>query len=214
MAQASSLPPKSVKVDPGAFPTQRERLDHDSVVVLRGGAWADYQRLLQLRGERSLPRITYLEGAIELMIPSRSHQGIKSMIGRLVEAWCLETGVDITPYGSWTLEHKELDRGVEPDECYVLGDDTDPQYPDLAIEVEWTSGRLDKLDVYCQIGVREVWCWRQGELTLHALRGEQYVPIEHSEVLLGIDARQLLAFVDTTPMTKAVRAYREALSEL
>lgn len=34
------------------------------------------------------------------------------MIGRLVEAWCLETGVAITPYGSWTLEDKEAERGV------------------------------------------------------------------------------------------------------
>ncbi len=32
----------------------RPRDDH--IVVLRGAGWADYQRLLEVRGERSAPR--------------------------------------------------------------------------------------------------------------------------------------------------------------
>src|SRR5215470_6376523 len=89
----------------------------DDVIVLRDVKWADYQRLLEIRGEGPVPRLTYLEGVLELMTPSRPHESIKSMIGRLVETWCLEKGVGITPYGSWTLESKESNRGVEPDEC-------------------------------------------------------------------------------------------------
>lgn len=147
------------------------------------------------------------------MNPSRSHERIKSMLGRLVEAWCFERGVAITPYGAWTLESEEAERGAEPDECYVLGDDPDPERPDLAIEVVWTSGRLDKLEIYGELGVREVWYWRRGKLTLFALRGVRYVEIEASGVLSGIDHQQLLRFVDRTPMTAAVRDYRLALRE-
>jgi hypothetical protein len=67
------------------------------------------------------------------------------MIGCLVEAWCLEKQVDISPYGSWTHENEKSDRAAEPDECYVLGDSAEPERCDLAIEVIWTSGGLNKL---------------------------------------------------------------------
>ncbi len=80
-------------------------------MALRDANWADYQRLLQMRGDNSVPPITYLQAAIEQMGPSRSHAAIKSMIGRLVEAWCMEQAVDITPCGSWTLERKKEERG-------------------------------------------------------------------------------------------------------
>lgn len=131
----------------------------DSIIVLQGATWADYQRVMELRGDGSAPRIAYLEG-LELMRPSHFHEGIKSMLGRLIEAWCLETGLDITPYGSWTQESKQGERGVEPDECYVLGDQLEPERCDLAIEVVSTRGGIEKLEVYRKLGVREVWSGR------------------------------------------------------
>lgn len=187
------------------------RTDHDHIVVLSGATWADFQRLLEIRGERSSPRLAYLEGKLEIMTPSRSHESIKSMIGCLVEAWCMERGVEITPYGSWLLEEKAQERGAEPDECYVVGSDEDPSRPDLAIEVVWTHGRLDKLELYRKLGVREVWYWRDGDLELYELQGEGYQAIEASRLLPGFDHRQLLEFVGVKPMTRAVRAYRKAL---
>ncbi|MBN1605951.1 MAG: Uma2 family endonuclease [Polyangiaceae bacterium] len=183
----------------------------DSIIGLSGATWADYQRVLELRGDRSVPRVAYLEGQLELMNPSLSHEAIKSMLGRLVEAWCLARGVEITPYGSWTHESKSSSRGVEPDECYVLGDDTEPERCDLAIEVVWTSGGLDKLEIYRKLGVREVWIWKAGAVSLFTLAGEQYQPISASRVLPGIDIDQLLRFVEVRPMTRAVRQYRALL---
>ena len=59
----------------------------DHVVIVRNAAWSDYQRLLELRGERSVPRVAYLRGALQLMSPSQDHEAIKSLIGQLVEAW-------------------------------------------------------------------------------------------------------------------------------
>jgi Uma2 family endonuclease len=111
-----------------------ERSTDDHIVHLRGAAWSDYQRVLELRGERPVPRLTYLEGVLELMTPSRQHEALKSLIGCLVEVWCLGRGIEFSPFGSWTLESKESARGVEPDECYVFGNVTDPARPDLAIE--------------------------------------------------------------------------------
>jgi hypothetical protein len=49
---------------------------NDDIIVLRGATWADYQRLLELRGERPVPRLSYLAGVLELMSPSRSHESL------------------------------------------------------------------------------------------------------------------------------------------
>lgn len=187
------------------------RRDSDHIVRLHGATWADYQRLLELRGERSVPRIAYLQGELQLVSPSRSHESLKSMIGRLVEAWCLERGVEFSAFGSWTLEDKGREAGAEPDECYVFGTVADPQRPDLAIEVVWTAGGLDKLAIYRRLGVREVWYWRDGALTTHVLRGDRYETVAGSEVLSGIDLNQLVSFLDRPTASQAIRDYRTAL---
>jgi len=185
--------------------------DHDGIVVLHNAGWADFQRALEMRGDAPLPRIAFLEGRLELMSPSRSHEFIKSMLGRLIETWCMERGVDVTAYGSWTLENKTQLRGLEPDECYVLGDAREPSAPDLAIEVVWTSGGIDKLEIYRKLGVGEVWFWQNETIEIFALRDGIYESIAASEALPGLDLAELLRFVHVTPMTRAVREYREKL---
>jgi hypothetical protein len=58
-----------------------------------------------MRGERSSPRIAYLEGTAELMTPSRSHGFIKKSLGRLFEAFADERKVQrssLAPISIWT----------------------------------------------------------------------------------------------------------------
>ncbi len=184
----------------------------DKIVVLRGATWADYQRLLEMRGDHSAPRISYLEGDLEIMSPSRPHESLKSVIGRLVEVFCLEHGIEFSTYGSWTLEDKSVERGVEADECYVFGVVTDPIRPDLAIEVVWTSGGINKLEIYRKLAVREVWFWRRGRLTAHILRDGTYQEVATSEVLPEIDLAELGSFLDRPTTSQAIRDYRAALS--
>jgi Uma2 family endonuclease len=194
---------------PISEPEARTQQDH--IVVLREATWADFQRVLEMRGEHSAPRVAYLEGSLEIMSPSRHHESIKSVIGQLVEVWCLEKGIEFSAYGAWTLENKAAERGLEPDECYVFGEVEEPERPDLAIEVVWTSGGLNKLDIYRRLGVREVWIWRKGKLTAHGLRGDNYAPLAASEVLSGIDLDQLVSFLDRPTASRAIRDYRAAL---
>lgn len=59
-----------------------DRPKEDHFVRLRGVSWSDYQRLLEIRGECSTPRITYLEGLLEIMSPSRSHLSIAQFLDR------------------------------------------------------------------------------------------------------------------------------------
>jgi Uma2 family endonuclease len=180
----------------------------DHFVHLYGVTWADYLRILEIRGDHSAPRITYVEGTLEIMSPSRTHDEIKSYIGCLVEAWCLERGIDFTPYGSWTLKNKRQKRGAEADECYVFGANPKRKLrPDLAIEVTWTSGGIDKLDVYRKLGVREIWYWEEGRLQAHLLRGTHYEPAAQSVALPGIDLDELAGFLDRPTASQAIRDY-------
>ncbi|HEU4617131.1 MAG TPA: Uma2 family endonuclease [Gammaproteobacteria bacterium] len=184
----------------------------DHFVHLRGATWADYERVLELRGDHSAPRITYLKGTLEIMSPSLPHEGIKSTIGRLVEVWCLARGIEFSTCGSWTLKDRLKECGAEPDECYVFGPSKGVARPELAIEVVWTSGGLDKLEIYRRLGVREVWYWRRGRISVHVLRGgERYEAAPVSEVLPGIDLEQLASFLDRPTTSAAIVEYRRAV---
>lgn len=188
-----------------------DRPQEDSVIVLSNATWADYERLLEMRGDHSVPRIRFLEGRIEIMSPSESHEAIKSVIGRLVETWCLERGVEFRTVGSWTLQDKKARAGAEPDECYVFGERPPGTWPDLAIEVVWTRGGLDKLEIYRKLGVREVWFWKKNRITVHHLRDGQYAEASESAVLPGIDVAELATFLDRPTTSAAIREYRDAL---
>jgi Uma2 family endonuclease len=191
----------------------RERDDspaEDHIVCLHDISWDDYERLLDMRGDHSAPRISYLEGEVEIMSPSQTHEAIKSTIGSLVETYCLERDIPFSTYGSWTLKARDRSRGAEPDECWIFGE-APADRPHLAVEVLWTSGRIDKLDIYRKLGVAEVWYWRQGCIQPYCLRGERYVPVAASEVLPGLDLDLLTTFLDSPTTYDAIRGYRQAL---
>jgi Uma2 family endonuclease len=156
--------------------------------------------------------VAYLDGALELMRPSRDHERLASYIGCLIEAYALERGLDLSPYGSWTLRNAAKAGGLEPDECYIVGSDQSAERPDLAIEVVWTSGGIDKFEIYRRLSIPEVWIWRDGVITVYALRDDAYAAVEHSAQLPDIDLRLLTSFLDHPTAMQAVRAFRKALS--
>jgi Uma2 family endonuclease len=186
-------------------------VEHDNIVVLRDVSWTDYERVLKMRGERSAPRISYDQGLLQLMSPSRPHERVKSFLGRLVEMYCLEAGIPFTPFGSWTLKSRPRKSGVEADECYIFGPPGEKQRPDLAIEVEWSHGGIAKLDIYRRLGVREVWYWKRQKLTAWVLGPDGYVEQATSDALPGIRFEDLLAFLDHETASAAMIGYRDLL---
>lgn len=183
----------------------------DGRVILHGVSWAGLEAQLELRGDAPVPRVTYLDGAMELMSPSKDHERIKSYIGCLVEAYALEKGVDLSPYGAWTLKAEVKAAAIEPDECYIVGTDQEAAIPDLAIEVVWTSGGLSKLEAYRRLGVREVWRWKADTLAVYLLEGDDYVEATTSTAMPGLTPANLLPFLQYPTALQAVRALREEL---
>jgi Uma2 family endonuclease len=83
--------------------------------------------------------------------------------------------------------------------------------PDLAIEIIWTGGGLEKLDICRRLGVREVWVRRGGGLTIVALHGDGYEGIARSHVLPQVDIELVRSLMELPTQTAAVRELRSRL---
>lgn len=199
-------PPAPAAIPAGEYvPTADER------IVMYNVPWSHFEVQLALRGDASVPRMAYLDGALELMSPSKGHERTKSYLGRLVEVFALERGMVLSPYGSWTLKGAPELAGVEPDECYIVGPDQDKDRPDLVIEVIWTSGSIDKLEIYRRLQVSEVWFWKNNALSVHVLSEGRYQTAERSALLPALDLALLCTFMDRRSATEAMRDFRDAL---
>jgi len=186
--------------------------EDDQHVVLRAMAWQDFEVLLAIRGERSGVRMYYLDGEIEIVSPTKIHEGRKKTLARLLEMWAMESDVALNGFGSWTLKSELREAGAEPDECYIVGD-AEKDVPDLAIEVEWSRATsLSKPEIYRRLGVRELWTLKSdGRLIIRILQKGNWVEHATSKLLPRLDLAWLTSFLDVTPQSKAVRALRDAL---
>ncbi len=186
----------------------------DQRVRLHGIDWEGYESFLALRGEQSGTRVTYLNGELELMSPSINHEIFKKTLARLLEAYAEERGIELSGYGSWTVKSAKDKLGVEADECYVVGlRDAEPTIPDIAIEVVWTSGGIDKLEVYRGLRVPEVWFWQKGVLRFFLLQDDGYLASTRSRLLPDLDPALIARCMGESSQTQAVRTLRSALRD-
>lgn len=174
--------------------------------MLLRATWKEYVLLRDLLDGPGL-RMTYVGGVLELMSPSREHELWKKNIARLVELFAHVRGVELYGYGSTTFKKAAAERGAEPDECYLVGKQL-ADYPEIVLEVIHTTPLVDKLSVYAAFGVAEIWVFRHGAFTVHALDAATGTYSARTDSLLvpGLDFGQLATFAirDDTP-----RALRE-----
>jgi Uma2 family endonuclease len=185
-------------------------LQIDNRVVLRDVPWEVYQGLQAAKGESSVIRAHYLHGQLELMSPSEDHELVKHLFDRLLAIWTLVTRTDLIPFGSWTVRSKAARRAAEADICYVLGTRRKKR-PDLAIEIVWTAGGLNKLEVWRGLRVPEVWFWRKGVIEVYALRQGQYVRLERSALLAALDLNLLARHIREGSQVEILTSYQRAL---
>ena len=185
----------------------------DRFVIMRG-AWATYEALLAARGERRSPRIAYLDGVLQLMSPSRTHEGIAYAIGVLVGEYCLARELPFSGNGAWTQKAELEEAGLEPDACFVFGRlPLQKDRPDLAIEVVWTSGGINKLEIYRRFKIAEVWFWEDERITSYVLEGDDYVATERSACLPTLDLALIARLVTVLPHSDAILELREILRQ-
>jgi Uma2 family endonuclease len=180
-------------------------------ITLSGITWEDYETLIATVGDRPRFRLSYLDGALEIMTISPEHEMIKKMIARLLEIYALETDISLYSHGSATFRRRAAAKGLEADESYCLN--TRKDIPDFAIEVVLSSSTLDKMKIYQGLGVLEVWVWRTETITVHRLRadGSGYDEFPSSALLPHLDFPILAAHILPEDEPQALRAFRNII---
>lgn len=153
----------------------------DRRVAFRDVGWKGYVTLLRLRGERSWPRMIYLDGTVWLMSPTYPHERLKKRLGWIVEEIVRTFRIPCIATASTTFRRRVKKGGVEGDQTYYLANEarirgkdkirlrTDPP-PDLAIEAVYSHDADEAVEVYRRFRVPEVWICDEAELIILILQ--------------------------------------------
>jgi Uma2 family endonuclease len=191
------------------------RFPDDEVELRHDVSWTEFEQLLDAKGEGHIPRVHYLDGVLEAVTPSRGHERQRAWIGALVTTFALERDLEISAYGNWLLKDKLRKAGAEPDECFILGDDSASplERPHFVIEVQLSRRGVNKLEVYKRLGVPEVWFWEKGSIVIFVLDRGRWLRSETSRCLPLLDVAELASCLDRPTMTAAIRDYRATLAK-
>jgi Uma2 family endonuclease len=160
-APPTVAPPSEPRPQSLPWPETRKHL------VLSGISWTQYVTISDALDDRHI-RFTFDRGTLEIMTLSFLHERLSHLIGRFIDPVTEEMNIAIASGRSTTCRREDVERGLEPDNCYWIAHeaqvrdhdrinlDVDPP-PDLAIEVEVTRNVLDRLAIYASLGVPEVW---------------------------------------------------------
>jgi len=190
-------------------------------IVIPNIAWEVFESLAA--SDCAGTRFAYDKGVLEVMSPSIEHEWLHRNLGRMVETVTEELNIPVLSAGSTTLKLQLARRGLEPDECYYLAHEAqmrgkreldlsvDPP-PDLAIEVDISRSSLDKLDIYANVGVPEVWLHKGDALEVHHLQGGGYVRHDASLAFPFLDMEEIERFLgrwEQQGETAWIRSFRE-----
>lgn len=172
----------------------------DQILTLSGMSWSDYETVINREDYRY--KISYFDGVITIVSPSRNHERIAEIINGLIKTYCRKYNLVYFSMGSTTLKNPPL-AGKEPDHSFAF--DTDKSIPDLAIEVTYSSGGVVDLKRYKYLNVKEVWFWKNNEITFYQLIDSEYKEIKNSVFLAKISTSFLISFINRglteTPLT-------------
>lgn len=181
----------------------------DEHAVLSNVSWDTYERLLADDEERNLPRMTYDQGVLELVTPSKPHDASARTIARFVDIASAILEVPIQSVGSTTFKRRDLERGFEADESFYIQNEArvrhlrdvdlavDPP-PDLVLEMEMSRSALNKLRLFASMGIPEVWRCDGDQVTFFILSGETYQEATHSLALPPVSSVILTQFLQSS----------------
>ncbi len=156
----------------------------DNLILLNNVSWETFNHLLQELGDNRNQRLSYYLGALEIMSPLGEHENNNRFIDDIIRTIANELNLNLKKFGSLTLKSNKKRQGVEPDSCYYLKNEPlvrnkqhidltiDPP-PDLVLEIDITSGSLDKLPIYANLQIPEIWRYDGKQLTVFVLEKDR-----------------------------------------
>ncbi|MGK7872029.1 MAG: Uma2 family endonuclease [Xenococcaceae cyanobacterium] len=190
--------------------TLDKTLAQEHYLIFSGISWSQLEAIEAAFENVAGVRFIYLDGLLEIMTISPEPEETKRTIGLLLEAYMREKDIRFYGRGGPTLGSEEQRARKEPDESYNL--ESKKAIPDLVIEIIFTSGGIDKLQLYKRLGVPEVWFWEDGILDVYHLT-EEYERLERSELLPDLDLSLLRRYITYHDQYDAVTEFIKALRQ-
>ncbi len=183
-----------------------EAMPPGAVTFLNNVSWDDYEDILREFDEQRHLRLTYDNGRMEIMTLSPLHERIAALIPHLIFVLAQELNLNFLSLGSTTFKKSRNEQGTEPDDCFYFREfekvskikkldlSIDPP-PDLALEIDISHPSLDKLPIYANIGVPELWLFNGVQMSFHRLVGGRYVEVSNSDLFTFLTPDVLLEFL-------------------
>src|SRR2546423_3435772 len=166
-------------------------------------------------------RVTSDAGIMEVSMPSQRHEQAAQLFGLFVTRLAEELEIPYEPLGMTAWKMPGVAKGLEADQCYyiqhhavarekeVLDLETDPP-PDLAVEVDITSSSLDRMEIYAEMRVPEVWRYDGRALGMYQLQaGGRYQPCDSSRSFPGVRPVDVERFLELGRTTDKIHWARE-----
>lgn len=219
-ATLAPIPPRAA---PPPLPATPPQTHAGGRILMHDVPWEAYEALVEANGEGPV-RIAYDRGDMEIAMPGGPHDRMCRVLALMIGTYSLIQGIPCIATGSTTWKRRTNRVGLEADESFyiqhhdaavgrTLDLDVDPP-PDLAIEVDVTSGSQPKLTIYVRLGIPEVWRHHRGELTVLVLEGEGYVEARSSRAFpdLSMDlVREALARSERAGEYAAMQWFRQQI---
>ena len=195
----------------------------NSQILLPSIRWETYRAIANDLESQPKMRLTYDNGLLEIRMPSDLHESYKKLLGRIVETLTESLGLEIRSLGSMTCDREDLAKGLEPDQCYYIQNESqiwgkdkinlqvDPP-PDLAIEIDITSSSLNRFAIYAKLAVPEIWRYDGQSITIHHLVGDHYVLSDRSialPILSTVNLQNFLELKNTVKENALIRQVRD-----
>ncbi len=177
--------------EPLAITPELDSAEDIPSLILPNIRWQTYEALLFDLKDTGRVRVAYDQGTLEIMAPSEEHEGYSISIHNFIVILADELALNLRQLGSTTLKKEDIQRGLEPDQCYYIQNEPRVRNklkidlslnppPDLIVEVDITSGSLNKFPIYQSLKIPEIWRYRRRGLEIFELQGEEYLQRDFS----------------------------------
>ncbi|WP_404784883.1 Uma2 family endonuclease [Altericista sp. CCNU0014] len=189
--------------------------------------WAEYQTLLQELGENRAIRLTYVQGWVEIRMPSKLHELVNRWLERIIVTLTEELGMSVISLGSTRFDRDTVGQGVEPDSCFYIqnADRIDIEAPlpvdlppDLVVKVDISSSSKSHLEIYGAMGVPEIWRYNPQGFAILQLQAGEYVECDLSLAFPQVSTDFLQALIERGKQVNnqnvVIRELRHSLNHL
>jgi Uma2 family endonuclease len=168
----------------------------DQYLIKQYVTWEQFKTLQSAFDDIGGVRLNYCEGVLEIVGIGRLHEKVVTMLVMLIGVYCGLKRIRCISTGGYS---QQLSGSTEFQADLSYNFETEKEISDLCVEVVFTSGSTKKLRKYQLLGVREVWFWQDGKITIFVIKDGQYeqcvssfwlpeLDIEHLEQCLLMDS--------------------------